>query len=200
MAPRPPLNVLAFAGSLRRASFNRALLKAAQKLSPPELNITAIGLGDLPLYDGDLDTDSARPGSVQEFKTAIAEADALLIATPEYNHSVSGVLQNAIDWASRPAFKSPLVGKPAAIMGASMSTIGTARAQQALKLVLASTLVHVMPHMGVAVAAAHQKFDAQGRLTDEATRQFLQMYLAEFSRYIRTLSAPTEEPSASAPA
>lgn len=137
--PRP-LTVLGIPGSLRAGSFNRRLLEEARELAPDGMQVRIFGLEDLPLYDADLDTDGARPEPVQALKRAIGEADAVLIATPEYNHSIPGVLKNAIDWASRPAGRSPLREKPVAVMGASPGGIGTARAQQHLQSVLLSTL------------------------------------------------------------
>src|SRR5438132_707481 len=145
------MRLLGIAGSLRRGSYNRGLIEAARQLLPPSIAVEVFELDDIPLYNADYDVDGLRPFEVERFKSTIAEADAVLIATPEYNHSVPGVLQNAIDWASRPAMKSPLIGKPVAIMGASVGITGTARAQQQLKLVLMSTLASVMPHGGVFV-------------------------------------------------
>src|SRR5712692_9539090 len=123
------LQVLGIAGSLRRGSYNRALLETAREMAPETMRIDPFGLHDIPLYNADLDSDDKRPGEVKRLKQAIAEADAVLIATPEYNHGVAGVLKNAIDWASRPNFNSPFVNKPVAIMGASGGMAGTARAQ-----------------------------------------------------------------------
>jgi chromate reductase len=189
-----PLHVLGFAGSLRAGSVNRALLRAARDLAPVGMTVETVGLGDLPLYNADLDTDEARPEAVVRFKAQIAVADGLLIATPEYNHNVSGVLQNAIDWASRPAHRSPFVGKPVAIMGAASGAIGSARAQEQLKVVLMATLAHVFPHRGVIVGGARQKFGDPAeagqapRLTDEPTRDFLAAYLRDFAVYARRLA------------
>lgn len=179
-----PLHVLGFAGSLRSGSYNRALLDAIGDLAPETLSTEGFDLAVIPLYDADRDTDEARPEAVTQFKAAIAEADALLIATPEYNHNVSGVLQNAIDWASRPAFRSPFVGKPVGIMGAATGAIGTARAQEVLKTVLLAVGAHVFPHRGVLVSRAAEKF-TDGRLLDEATRAFLADYLTDFADFAR---------------
>lgn len=96
------MRVLGIAGSLRRASYNRGLLEAARQLAPQSMTIERFDLDAIPLYNADLDADGARPAEVERLKTAVAGADALLIVTPEYNHSVPGLLQNAIDWASRP--------------------------------------------------------------------------------------------------
>jgi len=180
-----PLRILALAGSLRRGSWNRRLLEAARDLAPAGVHLDVVDLGDLPLYDADLDTEETRPAAVRRLKQRVAEADGVLVATPEYNHSVPGVLQNAIDWISRPAMKSPLVEKPAAIMGVSTGAFGAARAQQQLKLVLMATLAQVLPHPGVSVGLAAEKFDAEGRLVHEPTRQFVAAYLAAFEAWIR---------------
>lgn len=188
-APRP-LRVLAIAGSLRRASWNRRLLEAARDLAPAGVAIEIFELASVPMYDGDLDTDAARPEAVEALKRAIAESDALLIATPEYNHSIPGVLQNAIDWASRPAMRSPLLDKPVAIMGASPGALGAVRAQQQLKLVLMATLAQVMPHPGVAVGLVADKFDASGALAHEPTRQFLASFVAHFADWARRVATP----------
>jgi chromate reductase, NAD(P)H dehydrogenase (quinone) len=174
-----PIRVLGIAGSLRRESYNRRLLAAARALAPQAMAIEIFDLAPIPLYNGDLDTEEGRPEAVVRLKRAITESDALLFATPEYNHSVPGVLQNAIDWASRPGGKSPFVGKPVALMGASPGAIGTARAQQQLKLVLLSTLAAVMPHPGVAVGNVAEKINPAGELIHEPTRQFLQSFLQD---------------------
>jgi chromate reductase len=180
-----PLRIVAIAGSLRRGSWNRRLLEAARDLAPAGMRIDIVDLADIPLYDGDHDTDETRPAAVRRLKALVAEADGVLIATPEYNHSVPGVLQNAIDWISRPAMKSPLVDKPAAIMGVSPGALGAARAQQQLKLVLMATLAQVLPHPGVSVGLVTEKFDAEGRLVHEPTRGFVAAYLAAFETWIR---------------
>jgi len=173
------LRILGIAGSLRRDSYNRKLLAAAVELAPEPLRIEVFDLIDIPLYNGDLDADGRRPEAVERLKRAISETHGLLIASPEYNHSVPGVLQNAIDWASRPGGKSAFVGKPVAIMGASPGVIGTARAQQQLKLVLMSTLALVMPHPGMVVGQAAEKISSEGGLIHEPTRKFLEAFLRD---------------------
>jgi chromate reductase len=178
---------MGIAGSLRRGSYNRGLINAALELAPPLLTIVPFPLGEIPLYDADYDADHLRPPEVARLKQTVAESDALLIATPEYNHSVPGVLQNAIDWASRPGLKSPLAGKPVGIIGASAGAVGTARAQQQLKLVLMSTLALVMPHPGVLVSKSADKFDASGALVHEPTRQFLAKFLTDLEAWVRRL-------------
>ena len=188
--PRP-LTVLGIPGSLRAGSFNRRLLEEARELAPDGMQVRIFGLEDLPLYDADLDTDGARPEPVQALERAIGEADAVLIATPEYNHSIPGVLKNAIDWASRPAGRSPLREKPVAVMGASPGGIGTARAQQHLQSVLLSTLALLLPHPGVAVGRAREKFGEgdEGPLVHEATRGFLRSFLGDLEAWTRRVGA-----------
>ncbi len=185
-----PLHILGIAGSLRRRSLNRLLIGAAVAAAPENVRIEPFDLADIPLYNGDNDTDDNRPQTVERLKTAIANADAVLFATPEYNHSIPGVLQNAIDWASRPAGRSPLAGKPVGIMGASPGALGTARAQQVLKLVLPATGAYVLPHPGMVVGNARQKFDAEGRLTDEVTQKFLRRFLMDLADWSARVAAP----------
>lgn len=182
------LKVLGIAGSLRRGSFNRSLLRVARELAPRPLAIEILEIGDIPLYNGDLDNDEQRPASVRGLKKAVSEADGVLLVSPEYNHSVPGVLQNALDWASRPAARSPFRGKPVGMMGASASAIGTARGQQQLKLVMMSMLAIVMPHPGVVVTHAAKKFGDGGELADEPTREFVAAYLREFEEWVRRLT------------
>jgi len=183
------MRVLGVPGSLRRGSYNRSLLEAARELAPTGMTIEVFDLDDIPLYNADLDADDIRPFEVTRFKEAIAHADALLIATPEYNYSFPGVLQNAVDWASRPAMKSPLAGKPVGIMGAATGAIGTARAQQQLKMVLMATLALVLPHAGVLVGQAAEKFSESGLLVHEPTRRFLAQFLRDLEAWTERVSA-----------
>lgn len=187
MATGATLRVLGIPGSLRAGSYNRALLRAAQELAPEGMQITLCDLATIPVYNEDVEAQGV-PAPVVAFKTALREADALLIATPEYNYSLPGVLKNAIDWATRPPAESPLRGKPAGIVGASMGVGGTIRAQLALRQVLLFTQTQALLHPEVLVARAQDKFDAQGRLTDELTRAQLAKHLqalAEWSRRLR---------------
>ena len=163
------LSVLGVAGSLRRASYNRSLLHAARDLAPPGMSLRTFELDAIPLYNADVEA-AGDPGPVAAFKQAVREADALLVATPEYNYGVPGVLKNAIDWASRPPGKSPLAGKPAAIVGASMGQGGTIRAQLQLRQAFLFTEVYALLKPEVAIPRCQEKFDAEGRLTDEAAR------------------------------
>jgi chromate reductase len=184
------IHVLGIAGSLRERSLNRSLLEASRELAPETMAIEIFDLKEIPLYNQDLDSDELLPAAVEHFRQEIREADALLIATPEYNHSVPGVLQNALDWASRPARRSPLAGKPVAIMGAAPSSLGTARAQEQLRLVLHATLALVLPHPGVVVGHARDKFDGEGNLVDEPTQQFLASFLQDLEAWTRRVATP----------
>jgi chromate reductase len=182
--PRPGLAVAAFAGSLRAGSYNRALLRAAIETAPDGMAIEIVDIAAIPLYDADLEG-AGIPEPVAALKRAIAAADGLLIATPEYNHGVPGVTKNAIDWASRPPRGSPLSGKPVGIMGASPGMTGTARGQSQLRQAFEFTNSYCMPQPEILVARAAGKFDADGRLMDEPTREYLAKYLIAFADWIR---------------
>jgi chromate reductase len=170
------LRVLGIAGSLRTASFNRALLRAAQELTPDGLEIRTFDIAPIPLYNADVEA-KGDPEPVAALKTAIREADALLVVTPEYNYGMPGVLKNAIDWASRPPAQTPLRGKPAAIMGATPGQGGTIRAQMQLRQAFVFTQTIALLQPEVLVTKAHEKFDKDGRLTDELTRGFVKKQL-----------------------
>lgn len=177
------LRVIGIAGSLRRASYNRALLCAAQQLTPPSLLIEVEVLDDVPMFNADLDA-SATPEAVLRLRRAVREADALLLVTPEYNHGVPGVMKNAIDWLSQPLAQSALDGKPTALMGASTGAAGTARGQSQLRQSFVLTNTPAMLRPEVLVGRAQDKFDAAGRLVDEATRRFLRGFLEQFAVWI----------------
>ena len=173
------IRALGIAGSLREGSYNRALLRAARELAPEGLAIEILDnelLKRVPLYNEDVRA-AGFPEPVVVLKEAIAEADALIIATPEYNHSVPGVLKNALDWASRPPEESPLNGKPVAIVGASTGGFGTVRAQMHLRDVCVYNNMHPVNKPQVLVARAHETFDGEGRLQDEAGRRFLRQQM-----------------------
>lgn len=176
-------NVVGFAGSLRRSSYNRALLRAATELAPPTLHIVTHELDGIPLYNGDIEA-AGVPPSVVQLRDAIRQADGLLVATPEYNHGVPGVLKNAIDWLSRPPGDSSLNGKIAALMGASPGMTGTARAQSQLRQAFVFTNTYALLQPEVLVARAHEKFDADGRLVHQATRDFFATFLQRFADLI----------------
>lgn len=169
------MKILGISGSLRQGSFNTAALRAAQELAPEGMTITLADIGDIPLYNDDV-RQTGYPSSVERLRGEIAAADAVLFATPEYNYSLSGVLKNAIDWASRPP-NQPFDGKPVAIMGASPGTLGTARAQYHLRQSLVFLNCFPLNRPEVFIGQASQKFDAHGRLTDEPTREFIRKLL-----------------------
>jgi chromate reductase len=162
------------------------LLAAAVELAPEGMEIRVFeGLGAIPLYDADLEA-AGDPPPVDALKAAIGESDALLIATPEYNHSIPGVLKNAIDWASRPAGRSVLNGKPAGMMGATTGNGATIRAQLALRQALDGVgRMYVLPGPEVLIARAGERFDASGRLTDEATQRHLERFLAALAAWTK---------------
>ena len=170
------VRVLGFAGSLRKGSYNRALLRAAVKFAPEGMGIDTFDLVDVPLYNGDIEA-AGDPPDVAAFKDAIRAADAILMVTPEYNHGVPGVMKNAVDWASRPARSAALNGKPVGIIGASPGQTGSARGQSQLRQAFEFTNSYCMPQPEVLVFRAHEKFDANGELTDQKTAQFLAAYL-----------------------
>ena len=180
------LHVLAFSGSLRKASFNAGLLDAAKESVPQGLSLEIVPLAPIPLYNADLDGPGA-PEPVRMFKERIARADALLIATPEYNYSVPGVLKNAIDWASRPAKQSPLDGKPVAMMGAG-GIGGTVRAQMHLRQILLFNGCLVLSKPEVYVMRAWEKFDVAGRLLDDPTREQIRALLEALLAWMRRLA------------
>ena len=172
------MKIVALSGSLRHGAYNTALLKTAAKLLPNHCTLEFASI-DLPLYSEDLEGEDL-PKDVQQFKQQIASADRILISSPEYNHSFSGVLKNALDWGSRPAFESPFKGKHVAILTAAKSPVGGARAQAQLRLVLASMLCHVYAGPEYLLPNAHEKFNSEGVLVDETSRQRLLRLLESF--------------------
>ncbi len=183
------MKLLGISGSLRKGSYNTKLLEAAAGLMPEGTELTFIGCGDIPLYNKDLDNDN-KPEGVLQLLQAIGYADGVLFATPEYNYSFSGVLKNAIDWASRPAYKSVLAGKPTAIVSASQSLVGGARAQDHLRQVLTATLSPVVPVPPFVVPMVQGKFDTNGRLFDEDTLRRLARYMDDFIVWVNRLARP----------
>jgi len=178
------IRVAAIPGSLREGSLNKGLLRAAVELAPAGMEIIIYTrLGDIPLYNDDVFT-KGDPEPVADFKAAISGADAILIATPEYNYGVPGVLKNAIDWASRPAGKSVLNRKPAAIIGCSPGLGGTIRAQHALRQSFVFTETHAMLQPEIKIPSAAPLFDASGKLTDENTHQYIKKFLDAFVIWI----------------
>ncbi|HJU31838.1 MAG TPA: NAD(P)H-dependent oxidoreductase [Hyphomicrobiaceae bacterium] len=165
------IKILGIAGSLRKGSFNRAALRAAQGLVPAGATLEAHDLPDLPGFDQD--KEKTPPAAVTELKAKIRAADAVLLVTPEYNYSVPGVLKNAIDWASRPYGDSAWKGKPVAIMGASAGVLGTARAQYHLRQTLVFLDMPAVNQPEVMIGAAATKFDQAGNLTDETAKKLI---------------------------
>ena|SRR5689334_4756339 len=189
MAQRPsdaPFTVLGIAGSLRAASYNRGLIRAAVEVAPSGVEVRPFPLDAIPMFNADVEA-LGDPPAVAEFKAAISSCDALLIASPEYNHCVPGVLKNAIDWASRPARRSVLTGTPVAIMGAATGGGGTARAQAHLRDGLAYTNGYVLPLPEVLVGNAAARFDEQGNLTDDDTRQEIRDLLVALVAWTRRI-------------
>ena len=183
------LRVLAISGSLRKASFNSGLLRAAREIAPDGMEITIFDIKDLPFYDGDVEA-NGDPEPVVALKSAVRDADAVLFATPEYNWGTSGVLKNAIDWASRDREDGSLMGKPVTIIGAG-GRAGTARAQMQINETLAETGAVVMVKPGVQIQAfAPGTFDSEGNLIDENTRELLRKHLDELTNWSARLLWP----------
>jgi len=193
--------VLAIAGSLRRGSYNRLLLQAARLHAPAGMIVQVYDeLSSIPLFDQDLETARvAGSDSVERLRTAVGSADGLLIATPEYNWSIPGVLKNAIDWLSRPKPFKVLEGKPIAIIGASSGRWGTRLAQGALRQVLSATESLVMPTPAMFVRDAAERFDTTGRLVDGTTQLELQALLTGFARWIDIAGAEKKPAAGSLP-
>jgi len=179
------IKILGFAGSLRKASYNRAALRAAVKLVPQGAQLETFGLDNIPLYNGDHEPEL--PQEVRVFKAAIKAADAILIVTPEYNNSVPGVLKNALDWASRPYEDNAWDGKTVGVMGASIGLLGTARAQYHLRQILVSLNMFPVNRPEVMIARAGEKFDSDGNLKDQVTTQKIRELLEALIEWTKTL-------------
>ena len=180
-----PIRILGIVGSLRRNSYNRAALRAAQALVPKDAVLDIIDLDGIPVFSED--DEGQPPAQVVEFKKRIREADAILLVTPEYNYSIPGGLKNAIDWASRPYGDSAWTGKPAALMGASIGRLGTARAQYHLRQVFVFLNVYAVNQPEVMIGNAAEQFDAEGNLTNETTKDLIRQLLDNLVRWARTL-------------
>lgn len=175
-------DVLAIAGSLRRGSWNRRLLEAADGLAPSDMRVHVYdGLADIPMLDEDREAAGSRLESVVRLRALVGDADGILFATPEYNRSIPGVLKNAIDWLSR---SEALAGKPVAVIGATPGRWGTRLAQAELRRVLDATEAAVMPAPALFIASAAERFEENGRLVDEAVRKSLSLVLAGFVGWI----------------
>ena len=165
------VRILGIAGSLRRESYNRWALRAAVKLVPEGAEIEIFELDGIPGFNQDEEQNP--PPKIVELKQKIREADAILFVTPEYNYSVPGVLKNAIDWASRPYGDSAWDGKPVAVMGASIGSIATARAQYHLRQMFVFLNMHAVNRPEVMIGNCSNVFDAEGELTDESTKEHI---------------------------
>ena len=182
------IQILGIAGSLRAASFNRAALRAAQSLAPAGVAIDAFDLAGIPLYNQDQEKNP--PQKVADLKARIRAADAVLLATPEYNYSIPGVLKNAIDWASRPYGDSAWAGKPVAVMSASVGAFGGMRAQYHLRQCFVFLNMDAVLQPEVAIPAAQDKFDAQGQLTDATSRQLIAKLIENLAAKARVARMP----------
>lgn len=179
------MNIVAISGSLRKGSYNTALLRAAQKHAPSNVDISIFDISTLPPYNQD---DEVKfPAPAQALKNAIESSDGVIIATPEFNRSISGVLKNAIDWASRPWGKNSFAGKNVLVLGASSGQIGTAVAQQHLKTILLFLDAYVIGQPEFYLSNASQKFDENGELIDTETVKFLTQALETLLKRIQHL-------------
>lgn len=183
----PDFNIVAVSGSLRAGSFNTAALRAADELKPDGVTIAMADISAVPIFNQDV-LDTGLPASVVALVNQIADADAVMIATPEYNYSIPGVLKNAIDWISK-APDQPFKGKPIAIMGASPGTIGTARSQYDLRKVFVALDGYVLNQPEIMITAAHTRFDASGKLTDDATRTLIAKQIAALREWAERLGS-----------
>jgi chromate reductase len=182
--------ILGISGSLRRQSYNSAALRAAVGLAPAGAVVEIFDLDGIPIFNQD--EESTPPARVVELKRRVREADAILFVTPEYNYSVPGVLKNAIDWASRPYGDNAWEGKPAAIMGASVGAIGTARAQYHLRQIFVFLNIFPVNQPEVMIGDAAQRFDAEGNLTDERKKDQIRELLRSLVELTRRLGPNAE--------
>lgn len=189
----PSIRLVAISGSIRRASHCTTVLRSLPPLLPPGVTLDIFPLDEVPLYNADLDGDKP-PAAVAQLKSAIASADGLVLCSPEYNYGIPGVLKNAIDWASRPGFASPLKGKPVLIMTASPGTAGGVRAQAQIRDALAATLARPLVRQHIAIASIAARIQ-EGRLVDESTLGYIETGLLELVDEIRWLALRSGEAS-----
>ena len=180
------MKILGIAGSIREGSYNRAMLRAAQSLVPEGAAIETFDIKGLPGFSQDDETNP--PAQVVELKQLIRDADAILFVTPEYNYSVPGVLKNAIDWASRPYGDGAWTRKPVAIMGASVGTLGTARAQYHLRQMFVFLNMFAVNQPEVMISQAHKHFDTEGNLIDDAAKKLIRQLLEELVMLTKQLA------------
>ena len=177
--------ILGLSGSLRRASFNAGLLRAAAEVAAEGCRIEIGSIKDVPLYDGDLEAAQGLPQAVQTLQAQLRAADGLLLVSPEYNNGIPGVFKNAIDWMSRGDGLKAFVGKPVAVIGASPGGFGTIMAQNHWLPVLRTLKCQLWTAERLLVSRASGLFDAQGNLTDDKTREALRTFVAGFAASIR---------------
>jgi chromate reductase, NAD(P)H dehydrogenase (quinone) len=186
--------LLALPGSLRRRSYNRRLLEATADIAPPGVSVHVYPhaeLAAIPLFDEDLEAETGGgPEAVRHLRREVAAADGLLIATPEYNQSIPGVLKNTLDWLSREAPTEVLAGKPVAVVGVTAGRWGTRLAQSVVRHVLTATGARVLPSPQLYAAGAEALFDEEGQLSDAATRRQLAAVLAAFVEWIDLVGNP----------
>ena len=182
--------VVALSGSLRHASFNTALARAAQAIAPDGMEIDVATLHGIPLYDADLEASEGIPAAVLQLKSQILAADALLMVTPEYNNGVPGVFKNGIDWLSRADMKAIFAQRPTGLVGASMGGFGTLSSQAAWLPTLKMLGVTLYSSHSVLVSRAQNAFDAQGNLADESSRKNLRAYLEDFGEFMQRVKTP----------
>ena len=194
---KKPFRILAIAGSLRQGSYNRGLVRAAEELAPDWVEVQFFDIGTLPFFNEDLEA-AGDPEPVRRFKEAIRAANAVLMATPEYNGAVPGMLANAMDWASRPSGRSVLHNKPVAVMGAVLGRSGSVNAQAALRGVLSRVGAIVVPDPQVLVPQASRLFDEQVNLRDEDTREEIRQLVEAMAHWCRRVQP--EEPESIAAA
>ena len=187
MSDARSISVLGICGSLRKGSFNLAALNTAIELKPAEMQVTVADISQIPLYNEDVYA-KAFPPPVETFRQQIKAADALLFACPEYNYSMTGVLKNAIDWASRPP-EQPFAGKPCAILGAAAGMAGSARAQGDLRRSMVFLDMHPLNRPEVLIFRAQDKFDANGKLTDDVTRGLIGNLMTALYRWTLQIGA-----------
>lgn len=180
------IKILGIAGSIREGSYNRSALRAAGELLPDGAELEIFEIKDIPIFNQDNVDDL--PQSVVELKQKVKEADGLLFSTPEYNYSIPGVLKNVIDWGSRPYGDNSWDSKPTAIMGASTGILGTARAQYHLRQVFVALNLHVLNRPEVMIAKAAERFDEEGNLTDEQTKEFVKSLMTALVKWTRKMS------------
>ena len=178
--------IVGLSGSLRKQSYNSALLRAAAEAAPAETTVEIASIRGIPLYDGDVEAESGVPGPVQQLKDRVAAADGLLLVSPEYNNSIPGVFKNAIDWMTRPAadIKRVFGNKPVALMGATPGKGATALAQQAWLPIFRTLGTRAWFGPRITVGSAAGVFDSGGALTDDQLRQQLQKFMAGFAEFI----------------